>query len=174
MEISLDLLPQRRIATIENAWIATTELEAGQEVTGKAFLRPYRGPQLEREFKVKIPAGLPKGEHRILLSDADTLNRMQIAAGRSNRFIDLDQAISLINQERPNNQLYVSLLSTGSTVYYDDKTLPSLPASVLNVMQSARSANRPFVASREIAAEQAAIPFDYVVSGSYSLAITVK
>jgi hypothetical protein len=174
VEISLDLLPQRRIATIENAWIATTELEAGQEVTGKAFLRPYRGPQLEREFKVTVPAGLPKGEHRILLSDADTLNRMQIAAGRSNRFIDLNQAISLINQERPNNQLYVSLLSSGSTVYYDDKTLPSLPASVLNVMQSARSAIRPFVASRETATEQAAIPFDYVVSGSYSLAITVK
>ncbi len=174
VEVSLDLLPERRVATIENAWIASSELEAGQEVTGKVLLRPYRGPRQERAFQVRLPAGLPKGQHRILLSDADTLNRMQSAAGRMNRFIDLNQAISLINQERSNNQLYVSLLSSGSTVYYDDKTLPSLPASVLNVMQTGRSANRPFVASRENALEQAAIPFDYVVSGSYSLTITVK
>ncbi len=174
VEVSLDLLPERRIATIENAWIASSELEAGQEVTGKVVLRPYRGPRQEREFRVKLPAGLPKGQHRILLSDADTLNRMQSAAGRMNRFINLNQTISLINQERSNNQLYVSLLSSGSTVYYDDKTLPSLPASVLNVMQTGRSANRPFVASRETAVEQTAIPFDYVVSGSYSLTITVK
>jgi hypothetical protein len=174
VEVSLDLLPERRIATIENAWIASSELEAGQVVTGKVLLRPYRGPRQERAFQVRLPAGLSKGQHRILLSDADTLNRMQSAAGRMDRFIDLNQTISLINQERSNNQLYVSLLSSGSTVYYDDKTLPSLPASVLNVMQTGRSANRPIVASRENALEQTAIPFDYIVSGSYSLTITVK
>ena len=49
---------------------------------------------------VKIPAGLPKGEHRILLSDADTLNRMQSVAATANRFIDLPETVSLINQER--------------------------------------------------------------------------
>jgi len=40
------------------------------------FLRPYRGDRIERDFTLKIPAGLPKGEHRVLFSDADTLNRM--------------------------------------------------------------------------------------------------
>jgi len=39
---------------------------------------------------------------------------------------------------------------------------------------SIRQSSRPFVASRETVLEQAAIPFDYVVSGSYSLTITVK
>ena len=40
------------------------------------------------------------------------------------------------------------------TFYYDDKTLPSLPASVLNVMQAGRAANRPFISSAESAQEQ--------------------
>ncbi len=53
-----------------------------------------------------------------------------------NRFMDLPQTVSLINQERSNNKLYVSLVEARPTVYYDDKTLPSLPASVLNVMQA--------------------------------------
>ncbi len=174
VEVSVDLLPERRVATIESAWASLSEADAGQEVPVRVFLRPYRGARLEKQFTVKIPAGLPAGEHRILLSDADTLNRMQTAAGRANRFIDLGQTISLINQERPNNQLYVSLVSSGTTVYSDDRTLPSLPASMLNVLESGRTSGRPFVTARETAAEQTAIPFDYIVSGSYSLTIRVK
>src|SRR5208283_3053713 len=107
---------------------------------------------------------LPKGDHRILLSDADTLNRMQSLAGMMNRFIDLSQTVSLLNQERSNNKLYVSLVESAPTAYDDDKTLPALPSSVLNVMQASRGANRPLVTSPETATEQAALPFDYVVT----------
>jgi hypothetical protein len=171
---TIDLLPERRIASIENAWVATSEVQAGEEVPVKVYLRPYRGERIEKEFLVKIPAGLPKGDHRILLSDADTLNRMQSFAGQANRFIDLPETVSLINQERTNNRLYVSLVQSRPTFYDDDKTLPSLPASVLNVMQSGRSANRPFVSSPESALVQMSIPFEQVVNGSQSLKITVK
>jgi len=174
VDATIDLLPERRIAAIENAWVGTSEAEPGQEVSVKVFLRPYRGPRFARDFKLRIPAGLAKGEHRILLSDADTLNRIESTAGFMNRFIDLPQAVSLINQERSNDKLYVSLVQARPTVYYDDKTLPSLPASVLNVMQTGRAASRTFVTSGESALEQTAIPFDFVVTGSYALKITVK
>lgn len=171
---TIDLLPERRIATIENAWVANSEVEPGSEVPVKVFLRPYRGERIEREFRVKLPAGLAKGDHRILLSDADTLNRMQSVAGMMNRFIDIPQTVSLINQERTNNKLYVSLVEQRPTVYSDDKTLPSLPASVLNVMQTGRASSRSMMSSAESAVEQMAIPFEQVISGSYSLRITVK
>jgi hypothetical protein len=171
---TLDLLPERRVASIERAWIAANEVEAGTEVPVKVYLRPYRGERIDREIKVRIPAGLPKGEHRILLSDADTLNRSQSFAGTANRFIDLPETVSLINQERSNNRLYVSLVQSRPTFYEDDKTLPSLPASVLNVMQASRAANRPLIRSGESTREQTSIPFEYVVSGSQSLKIIVK
>jgi hypothetical protein len=171
---TIDLLPERRVASIESAWLANNEVEAGTEVPVKVYLRPYRGERIEREVKVRIPAGLPKGEHRILLSDADSLNRTQSFAATANRFIDLPETVSLINQERSNNRLYVSLVQPRPTFYEDDKTLPSLPASVLNVMQGSRAANKPFISSGESTREQASIPFEYVVSGSQSLKITVR
>jgi len=171
---TIDLLPERRLATIETAWAAESEVEPGEEVQVKVFLQPYRGERIEREFRVKVPAGLPKGEHRILLSDAETLNRMQNTAGLVNRFMDLPQTVSLINQERSNSKLYVSLVQARPTLYYEDKTLPSLPASVANVMQTGRTGNRTFLTSGESAQEQMSIPFDLVVSGSYSLKIKVK
>lgn len=174
VNVTVDLLPERRVATIENAWAERTDVEAGDRVAVKVFLRPYRGEPLERDLTVQIPDSLPKGDHRILLSDADTLNRMQSLAGMMNRFIGLSQTVSLLNQERSNNKLYVSLVESAPTAYDDDKTLPALPSSVLNVMQASRGANRPLVTSPETATEQAALPFDYVVTGSYSLRIHVK
>jgi hypothetical protein len=88
--------------------------------------------------------------------------------------MDLPETVSLLNQERTNNKVYVSLVETSPTAYYDDKTLPNLPSSVLNVMQAGRAANRSLFTSPETASEQMALPFDYVVTGSYSLRIHVK
>jgi hypothetical protein len=174
VDATIDILPERRVAVIENAWIPSSEVEAGSEVPLRVFLRPYRGERLERNFTLKIPPDLPKGEHRILLSDADTLNRMQSVAGMSDRFMDIPQTISLINQERSNNKLYISLVEPRPTVFYEDKTLPSLPASVVNVMQTGRTASRHLVSSAESAVEQGSIPFDLMIDGSYSLRVTVK
>jgi hypothetical protein len=174
VNLSVDLVPERRVAVIENAWLPNTDVQPGDEIPVKVSLRPYRGEPIQREVKVKIPEGIARGDHRIVLSDADTLNRMQNAAGFMNRFLDLPQTVSLLNQERTNNRLYVSLVSASPTAYYDDKTMPSLPASVLNVMQAGRASNRSVVTTPETAVEQASLPFDYQISGSYSLKVHVK
>jgi hypothetical protein len=172
--MSLDLLPERRVAAIETGWVANTDVQAGDDLPVKVSVRPYRGEPIQREVIVKIPSGLAKGEHRILLSDAETLNRMQNAAGFMNRFIDVPQAVSLLNQERTNNRLYVSLVTAAPTAYYDDKTMPNMPSSALNVIQAGRGSNRAMVTTPETASEQTSIPFDYMVTGSYSLRIHVK
>jgi len=174
VSVRVDLLPQRRVAGIENAWLSSPDARPGDDVTVKVILRPYRGESIERSFVLKIPPGLPKGEHRIMLSDAATINRMQTVAGMMDHYMGLAQTVSLLNQERSNNRLYVSLLDSTPTAYYDDKTLPSLPPSVLNVMQAGRAANRPIMTSPETASEQMSLPFDYVITGSYSLKINVK
>jgi len=174
VNVTVDLIPERRVATIESAWVANSEVRPGDDVPVKVFMRPYRGGPIQRDFTIKIPAGLGKGDHRIVLSDADTANRMQNIAGSANRFIDLPETVSLLNQERSNNRLYVSLVESSPTAYYDDKTLPSLPSSVLNVMTACRASSRAIVTSPETATEQMSLPFEYVVSGSYSLRIHVN
>ncbi len=174
VNVTVDLIPERRIAQIESAWIADNKVTPGSEVPVKVFLRPYRGERLERTVQVKIPAGLPRGEHQILFSDADTLSRFQNIASSLNRIEDVPQTVALLNEERSNNRLYVSLIESQPTVYSDEKVLPSLPASVLNVMQSGRATNHQFVSSPESAHEQSSVPFDVVVTGNYSLKVNVN
>jgi hypothetical protein len=70
--------------------------------------------------------------------------------------------------------LYVSLVEAQPTVYSDEKVLPSLPASELNVMQSGRATNHEFLSAPESAHEETSVAFDRVVTGSYSLKIEVN
>ena len=170
----IDLLPERRSASIDNAWLTTTEVTPGSELSGKVFLRPYRGELLIRDFRLKVPANLSKGEHRLMISDSDTLNRTQSLVSMANRHMDLQQTVSLLNQERSNNKLYFSLVESRPTVYSDDKALPSLPSSVLNVLQASRTPQRPYVTSPDTASEQLALPFDQVISGNTTLRFTVR
>ena len=174
VNVTVDLLPERRIAQIESAWISDNKVTPGSEVPVKVFLRPYRGERVEKTVTVKIPAGLARGQHQILFSDADTLSRFQNIASSLNRIQDVLQTVAMLNEERSNNRLYVSLVESQPTVYSDEKVLPSLPASVLNVMQSGRATNHEFVSSPESAHEQTSVPFDEVVTGSYSLKIYVN
>jgi hypothetical protein len=171
---TVDLLPARRMATIESAWMATNEVDAGSEIPVKVFLRPYRGDRIERTVLVKIPAGMPQGDHRIQFSDAATLDRTQDGATQNNHNMSLPETVSLLNQERANNRLYVSLVQSRATYFADDKTLPNLPSSVLNVMQTERNASRALVGAPDSTQVQQSIPFDQVVSGNYSLRIKVK
>ncbi len=170
----VDLLPARRVMFVDNAWTPSAEVEAGTEIPVKVFLRPYRGDKIERSIMVKIPAGMPKGDHRILFTDAQTLDRSQEAASQNTRFIDIPETVSLLNQERNNNRLYVALVQSRPTYYADDKTLPDLPPSVINVLQTERTANRSLSGTPDSTQVQQSIPFDQVVVGSYSLRITVK
>jgi len=174
VDCTVDLLPDRRVATIDSAWTPVTEVDAGSDVPVKVFLRPFRGERIESDVTVKIPAGMPKGEHRILLSDADTLNRLRAGATAANRYLDIPETVSLLNQERGNNRLYVSLVQARPTYFTEDKTMPSLPASILNVMQTERTSTRTLSGIADSTEEQLSVPFDQQVTGNYSLRITVR
>ena len=174
VNVTVDLLPERRIAQIESAWIADNKVTPGTEIPVKVFLKPYHGERIERTVNVRIPAGLARGEHQILFSDADTLSHFQNIASSLNHIEDIPQTVAMLNEERSNNRMYVSLIESQPTVYSDEKVLPDLPPSVLNVMQSGRATNHQFVSSPESAHEQTSVPFDEVVTGSYSLKVYVN
>jgi hypothetical protein len=174
VDVTVDLLPEHLTAQIESAWIGDNLVTPGTEVPVKVYLRPFRGDRIERTIGLKIPPGLTRGDHEVLFSDAETLSRFENIARSLNRIEDIPQTVAMLNDERSNNRLYVSLIQSQPTVYSDEKVLPSLPASVLNVMQSGRAANHQFVSAPESAHEQASVPFDTVVTGSYSLKIHVN
>ena len=172
--LRMEAMPERRQATIEGAWLDKSEAEPGDTVTVRVQLRPYRGAPVIRDVPIAIPPQAVRGSNmQILASDSGTLNRMSIIAGSQARLDSLEQLISVLNRERRNNRLYVTLLGSAPTMVVQDKVMPNVPASEINLLdQRGGPANSLVV--RESAAGEWSMPLDQIVQGSASITIHIK
>jgi hypothetical protein len=173
VELSFDMMRERRWARLESARTDITEARPGDELVIEAALAPYRGERLVRQIKVKIPTSVSKGTLRILVSDGDTLDRMRRFYPAMGARLDLASTIALLNKEHANDRLYVSLLEPNPEAMVQDKVMPTLPLSVMNVMEGMRG-TQDMVVVGESAVNESSTPLEYVVSGAQIISITIK
>jgi hypothetical protein len=171
--LDFDLTRERRSAQLESARTDLTEARPGDDITVEAVLRPYRGERIVRQIPVKIPTSVAKGPLRILVSDGATLDRMRGMTGGMGQKLDLGSTIALLNEDHSNDRLYVSLLEANPQAMVEDKVMPALPLSVMNVMEGMRG-TQDMVVTGESSVNESATPLDYVVSGAQVITITVK
>ena len=171
--LEFDLERERRAAVLETARTDVTEARPGDEITIEAVLRPYRGDRIVRRIPVRVPTSAPKGSLRILVSDAETLDRSRRSTPAMGRRMDLHSTIEILNKEHLNDHLYVSLLEANPQATVEDKVMPAVPLSVMNVMEGMR-ATQEMVVFNESAVNEASTPVGYVVSGAQIISISIK
>jgi len=171
--LEFDLERERRAAVLESARTDVTEARPGDEITIEAVLRPYRGDRIVRRIPVRVPTSAPKGSLRILVSDAETLDRSRRSTPAMGQRLDLNSTIEVLNKEHLNDHLYVSLLEANPQATVEDKVMPAVPLSVMNVMEGMR-ATQEMVVFNESAVNEASTPVGYVVSGAQIISVSVK
>jgi hypothetical protein len=174
VKLEFDLVRERRWARLESARTDLTEARPGDEITVETVLAPYRGERSVRRIAVKIPTSASKGTLHILVSDGETLDRVGRGTPAFGRKLDLASTIALLNKEHSNNRVYVSLLEADPEARVADKVMPTLPLSVMNVMDGMRGNQEMVVNGESSVDETATAPLDYVVSGAELLTVTVK
>jgi len=174
VKLDFDLVRERRWARLESARTDVTEARPGDQIIVETVLAPYRGERVVRQIAVKIPTSASKGNLRILVSDGETLDRVNRTNPAFGRKLDLASTIAVLNKEHANNRLYVSLLEADPEARVADKVMPTLPISVMNVMDGMRG-NQEMIVSGESNVDETATPsLDYVVSGAQLLTVTIK
>ena len=174
VSLRVESLPDRRVAAIENAWSEVSEADPGQNLTIKVMLRPYRGDPVTRDVPITMPAQAMRGSIvRVQVSDSESLNRIPNLFAAQGRLGGLEQLIGLLNRERHNNQLYVTLFKPTPTLLVQDKELPDAPLSEINVLDQRRLPGNSALL-RESAAGEWSLPMDEVIAGSASVFIRVK
>jgi hypothetical protein len=174
VKLDFDLVKERRQARLESARTDLTEARPGDEITVETVLAPYRGERVVRQILIKIPTSASKGPLRILVSDGDTLDRMRRGMPMIARKLDLASTIALLNKEHSNNRVYVSLLEADPEAMVGDKVMPTLPLSVMNIMDGMRGTQEMVVLGESSVNEVATPPLDFVVAGAQVLTITIK
>jgi len=174
VNLDFDLVRERRWARLESARTDVTEARPGEEVMLETVLAPYRGERIVQQIPVKIPTSASKGTLRILVSDGETLDHLSHPNPAFGRKLDLASTISLLNKEHSNNRVYVSLLEADPEARVADKVMPTLPISIMNVMDGMRGNQEMIVSGESNVDETSTPPLDYVVSGAELLTVTVK
>jgi hypothetical protein len=174
VKLDFDLVRERRTARLEASRTDVTEARPGDQIVVEAELRPYRGERLVRQIPIRIPTSMSKGVLRVLVSDGDTLDHMRHGSPMMSRKLALAPTIALLNKERANDRVYVSLFENDPEAMVADKIMPTLPLSVMNVMENMRGNQDMVVLGESSVNEASTDSLDYVVSGAQVLTINIK
>jgi len=168
-------LPNRRWAMIDQAWAEKTEVRPGETVSVKVMLRPYRGAPFLQEIPVTIPIQATPGRLQLVVSDAQFLNRnvQSLEASSEAQLPGLEELINLVNRERPNDRLYATLLQPAPTILVDDKELPNVPVSEINILDQRQNPGGARLLWQSTVGEWS-VEMHQVITGQHVLAITVK
>jgi hypothetical protein len=179
--LRVDSVPGRNSFTIDSAWLEKGEAAPGEDVKVRVSLRPYRGPSRIEETTVHVPDQIVRGTTlRVLVCDSEMLNRSSrgfnfqgSGVGSAAGPAGLDQLIALMNRERHNDRLYVGLFVPAPTLVWDDKEMPNVPLSQINMIDG-----RPTPGSvqvlRESLASEATVPLGGPVAGVISLNLQIR
>jgi SpoIVB peptidase S55 len=175
IHLRVTALPQRRAATIDDAWVEANEVRPGQTVAVKVQLRPYRGAAFVQEFPITIPMQAARGPLQLVISDAETVNRtvQSLAASSQGQLPGLEELIKLMNRAHQNDRLYATLLQPTPTLMVEDKVMPNAPASAINVLDQRQNPGGARLLYQSTAGEWS-IEMHQVISGERTLTITVK
>jgi hypothetical protein len=175
IDLHVKALPERRWATIDSAWLDRSVVSPGDTVNVRVLLRPYRGAAFVQDIPVTIPPQTVTGNLELVISDAEFLNRnvQSLAAGTQGQLPGLEEMIQLINRERHNDRLYATLLQPTPTVLVEDKEMPNIPASAINVLNQRQNPGGARLLWQSTAGEWS-VQMHQVIAGQDMLTITVK
>jgi len=148
------------------------DAHAGETITVEATVRPYRGAAKNIRIPIVLPASLPDGPIRLLVSDGATLDRVTQPSRAGIRQLDMTATIAQIEGMRTNDRLYVTLLTPAAQALLEGRTLPELPVSMANVLEPLRN-SQEMTLNGESAIPVTSVAVDAVLSGQQVISLRI-
>ena len=174
VELNIVSTDRKRSASLEAVRIDRTEVRAGDTVTLSASLRAANGDEFVEEYSFEVPDGLAAGRVQLLVGDGVTMTTSDLRRVPQSAPRDIQQILRELNKLRKTDRLYVRVMSAVPGVVIAGEELPSLPPSMIAMIQTGRSSDRNTSGTRNsVVGEFELPPSDYVIQGQRSLNLTV-
>jgi hypothetical protein len=170
LQIELNGAERIRSATIERVWLDTNDVRPGEAVPLKILLNPWRGEPFVRTMTVDVPRNA-EGPLTLVVADGTRFGQWEQREQRASlKPASVGQMVKLLNASRRSNRIYVRLVGRDTGTVVSGEAMPSLPSSVLTVLQGDRgTALNPPLQSSILGAWE--IPMDHAVEGLRTLTL---
>jgi len=173
VNVEFEAIPGRQSLQLDSVVSSATRVHPGDSITIEATVRPYHGEPRNVRIPVTLPASLPQGPLRLVVSDAGTLDRITQSSRGGARPLDVSASIAQMNSLHANDRIYVTLLEPSAQAVLDGRTLAALPISMANVFEPLRS-NQEMTLNGESAVSAGSAPAGGVLTGQQVLSLQVE
>jgi hypothetical protein len=173
VDLAIQSFEEPRTASIERVWLGTREPRAGQSVPVHVVTRSYRGEERTHTIAIRIPPG-SSGPLSLVVSDGARLTQNERSEQRPPSISDsVPQLIRAFNEARRNNRIYVKLTRAVAGAIVDGEREPSLPPSVLAVIEGAQPGAVVQPLSSAVVGEWD-VAADVAITGQRTLPVVVR
>jgi sugar lactone lactonase YvrE len=161
----------RKTAAIERVTISQSRAKAGDEVVLTVTIRPYGDAATDIPVKVRLPADLPKGQVRVVISRGSDADQARTAIGApAPAPVNLTQLVErYLAQGRGTDLVVQAALPRGGASLAGEE-LPNLPRTAMEALSATRPTDlRPLPSLLRVV-----VPTDWVLTGRQSLIIPVE
>jgi hypothetical protein len=173
VDVEFDAIPGRQSLQLESVICSVARVHPGDSITIDATVRPYHGEPRNVRIPITLPASLPQGPLRIVVSDGATLDRITQSTRGNARPLDISASIAQMNSLHANDRLYVTLLEPSAQAVLDGRTLAALPISMANVFEPLRS-NQEMTLNGESAVPAGSVAAGGMLNGQQVLSLQVE
>lgn len=174
IDLDFHSLPKKKVAIIKRMELDKTVVNPGDEVTVSVTLQEYQAKEFTVQHVIKIPDDLTDKSLVIYAGSGNTLTQLEYRSAPQ-KFApkDFSQLLDLLQNRRENNYLFFQLRTRDSGLIVDGQELPSLPPSILSIMQKQKTSNSiSSLRDRVVFEDQA--PLDYSLQGGQVARLKVK
>jgi hypothetical protein len=141
INLFVEAIPRRVGVELQSARLISGNIvRPGDTITVEATVRPWQQTARNIRIPITLPSTLGSGNVRVLVSDASVLDRTLDQPRLMARPADMDSVLSEVSSQHRADRIYVSLLLPEAQAGMEGKTLPSLPISIANALESLRAA----------------------------------
>nr|WP_164981502.1 SpoIVB peptidase S55 domain-containing protein [Silvibacterium dinghuense] len=171
--VDVEAIPGRRTVEIQQATIDRNEAKAGSTISVQVTLQPWHGEVKNVLIPITLPANLPSGKVRLLVSDGATLDRILQPPQMGGPGLDVTATIAQLNAQHASDRLYVTLLAPDPQIGMEGRTLTAVPLSLANALEPGHD-HHSVSLNGESAIPLASLPVDAVLNGQQVIAIRVE
>ncbi|MBN2008810.1 hypothetical protein JW960_05655 [candidate division KSB1 bacterium] len=166
--------PVKRSVQIERVWFSKDEVLPGDSLTVHIYLRAYQNKAIHIARQIVIPANTTAKRLICTVGSAEYLlmwdKRFAPARFRPTNF---DNLVSILNNLRQNNNLYIQLKAIEDGALIGGQELPNLPPTVMTILSEKKNSDTHDKLRESLLVEKV-IPTDYGVFGGKSISMKMK
>ncbi len=168
----MDYTNRIKAADITGVWFSRDEIEGGEKLPVKIFLKPFRGERREHSIKIKIPQSLKGKKVKVRVGGSFNISSIERTSSEY-KPKSLNEVIRLINTIRPTNNIYIMLTTNQPTYLMQGKSLGNIPPTKRDVLGSKKRGQSGGVMKNSVISEDI-VNTEYVINGYQELELEVK